>query len=56
MNLTPHLAFPGGLVHGSSGATASRMLFPDGNWWRSSEIVSVITEGDPAQYGAVMGT
>lgn len=55
MKLTPHLAFPGGLIHGGSAAAASSVLFPDGNWWRSSELISVITEGDPARYGGVTG-
>lgn len=55
MKLMPHLAFLGGLIHGSSAAAASSMLFPDGNWWRSSEIISVITEGDTTQYGGVTG-
>ena len=56
MKLTPHLPFPGGLIHSSSAAAAaSSVLFPDGNRWRSSEFVGVITGGDPVRYGGVMG-
>lgn len=55
MKPMPLLASHGGLIYGSSTATASSVLLPPGYWWGSSEMVSNY-RGRSQQHGDVPGS